>query len=66
MNQTDELEIRNKLIIIYALPINTYNRTKKEVRDLWQEVEISNINRSKKLIKELSYAGYSTYKDISK
>lgn len=49
----DELGIRNKLIITYAIPINAHNREKKEVRDLWQEVEICNINRSNELIEEL-------------
>ncbi len=48
-----ELGIRNKLIIIYSMPINVHNRNKKEVRDLWQEVEIYNIRRSNELIEEL-------------
>lgn len=38
----EEIGIRNKLIIIYAMPINVHNR--REIRDLWQEVEIYNIN----------------------
>lgn len=48
-----EAGIRNKLIIVYSMPINVHNRDKKEVRDLWQEAEICNINRSNKLIEEL-------------
>lgn len=56
----DGLGIRNKLIIIYSLPINAHNRDKREVRDLWRDVEIYNINRSNELIEELLKAkGYS-------
>lgn len=46
----DELRIPNKLIIIYSMPINVHNRDKREVRDLWREVEICNINRANELI----------------
>lgn len=48
-----ELNIKNRVILIFSHPINTRNRNKKEVKDIWQETINLNINKSNQFIKEI-------------
>ena len=48
-----ELNIKNRVIINYGIPINTRNRSVKEISNTWEEMINCGIEESKKLIDEL-------------
>lgn len=45
-----ELNIKNRAILIFSNPINTNNRNKKQVKDMWQETINLNIDKSNEFI----------------
>ena len=49
-----ELNIKNRVILIFSHPINTNNRNKKQVKDIWQETINLNINKSNEFINMIS------------
>ncbi|MCH5274005.1 MAG: 1-acyl-sn-glycerol-3-phosphate acyltransferase, partial [Lachnospiraceae bacterium] len=49
-----ELNIKNRVIINYGMPINTRNRNVKEILNTWEEMINCGIEESNKLIDELN------------
>ncbi len=49
-----ELDVPNRVIINYGLPINSRNKTAKEISELWHETVDSGIEESKELISRIS------------
>ena len=49
-----ELNIKHRAILVFSHPINTYNRNKKEVKDIWQETMNLNIDKSNEFIEMIA------------
>ena len=48
-----DLEVENRVIINYGIPINTRNRSVKEIATMWDDVVEFDIELSKKLIEDI-------------
>lgn len=49
----ERLKSKHKLIIVFSMPINTYGRNKKEVRDMWLQAVNDSIEMSKNMFDNL-------------
>ena len=51
---TENIDVPNRVIINYGLPINSRNKTSKELSEIWQCTVNEGIEDAKKLIEEMA------------